>query len=126
MLWIDLLTDHDEERYGRFPDNLSKTLVSQKYKKVVIDEIQKSPKLLDVVHKEIEGHPEIQFILTGSSARKLKRGMGNLLGRRAFNYQLFPLTYRELGKQFDLDFTLRFGTLPKIFNYKDDTDIMEL
>ncbi len=124
-LWIDLLSEQDEERFGRYPDNLSKTLNSKKYKRVIIDEIQKSLKLLDVVQIEIEKHKNTQFILTGSSARKLKRGGGNLLGGRAFQFHLFPLTYRELGDRFDLDHVLQFGSLPKVYEYKKLDDIKE-
>jgi predicted AAA+ superfamily ATPase len=123
-LWIDLLSDEDEERFGRDPDELTKVLDRRKFKRVIIDEIQKSPKLLDVVHIEIE-KKKIHFVLTGSSARKLKRGAGNLLGGRAFVYHLFPLTYRELGKTFDLERALRFGTLPQIFSYSSESDVME-
>lgn len=124
-LWIDLLSEQDEERFGRHPDNLSKALSSKSYTRVIIDEIQKSLKLLDVVQIEMEKHKKTQFILTGSSARKLKRGSGNLLGGRAFHFHLFPLTYRELGERFDLDLVLQFGSLPKIFEYKDPDDLRE-
>ena len=123
-LWIDLLSDEDEERFGRAPDELTKVLDRKKFKRVIIDEIQKSPKLLDVVQIEIE-KKKVHFVLTGSSARKLKRGAGNLLGGRAFVYHLFPLTYRELGKTFDLERALRFGTLPQIFSYRSESDVME-
>ena len=73
-LWIDLLTDADESKFGRHPDELSHALAVKKYRRVVIDEVQKAPKLLDIVHLEMEKRKEVQFILTGSSARKLKRG----------------------------------------------------
>ena len=53
-LWIDLLTEADEYRFGRHPDQLSFHLANQRYDYVVIDEIQKFPKLLDIVHAEIE------------------------------------------------------------------------
>lgn len=124
-LWIDLLSESDEERFGRYPDNLSKALKSKHYQYVIIDEIQKSPKLLDIVQIEIERHKKTQFILTGSSARKLKRGAENLLGGRAFHFNLFPLTYRELGKKFNLQQILQFGSLPKIGSYEDPDDVME-
>jgi uncharacterized protein len=88
-LWIDLLTETDEERYGRHPDELSQVLKGKKYKRVIIDEVQKAPKILDIVHYEIEKNKNLQFILTGSSARKLKRGSANLLAGRAFTYSLF-------------------------------------
>ena len=73
-LWIDLLTEKDEEHFGRRPDQLFFALEKKAYKTVVIDEVQKFPKLLDVVHKCIETWKQIQFIMTGSSSRKLKRG----------------------------------------------------
>lgn len=124
-LWIDLLSEQDEERFGRHPDELSKALSVTKYTRVIIDEIQKSLKLLDIVQIEMEKHRNTQFILTGSSARKLKHGSGNLLGGRAFHFRLFPLTYRELGERFDLNLVLQFGSLPKIFEYSDPDDIKE-
>ena len=123
-LWIDLLSEHDEERFGRNPDELSKALSQKQYKRVIIDEVQKSPKLLDVVQIEI-GKKSSQFVLTGSSARKLKRGAGTLLGGRAFRFHLYPLTYRELGERFDLHHALEFGTLPQVFEYSTQNDIME-
>jgi predicted AAA+ superfamily ATPase len=97
----------------------------KKYTRVIIDEIQKSLKLLDIVQIEMEKHRNTQFILTGSSARKLKHGSGNLLGGRAFHFRLFPLTYRELGERFDLNLVLQFGSLPRIFEYSDPDDIRE-
>ena len=69
------------------------------------------PKLLDVVHSKIEARGT-RFALTGSSARKLKRGSVNLLAGRAFVYHLFPFTTGELGELFDLESALEFGTLP--------------
>ncbi|MBI4237099.1 MAG: ATP-binding protein [Deltaproteobacteria bacterium] len=121
-LWIDLLTEADETKYGRHPDDLSQMLATHTYTKVVIDEVQKAPKLLDVVHREMERRPEIQFIVTGSSARKLKRGAANLLAGRAFTYHLFPLTTDELGPRFDLAHALAFGSLPKLLTYTTDED----
>lgn len=84
---------------------------------VVIDEIQKIPELLDVVHNLIETHkvPQV-FVLTGSSARKLKAGGANLLAGRAAVRTIFPLTSKELGDRFDIDTALTWGTLPLIWN----------
>lgn len=124
-LWIDLLKDQDEEFYGRNPDELSNVLEQGNYKTVVVDEIQKSPKLLDIIHLEIEKHPEIQFVATGSSARKLKRGAANLLAGRAFTYQLHPLTYRELEEQFNLKEVLSYGALPSLLAYEEEEDKRE-
>lgn len=119
-LWIDLLTERDEDKYGRHPDQLSFEIASNVYDRVVIDEVQKFPKLLDIVQIEIEKNKKIQFILTGSSSRKLKSGGGNLLGGRAFVFSLFPLTSLEIGNDFNLDTALKFGTLPKVFEHKSD------
>jgi len=81
---------------------------------VIVDEIQKVPALLDYVQKGIEKLKHT-FILSGSSARKLKRGGANLLGGRALDFRLHPLTHNELGKDFKLDHALSYGTLPKVY-----------
>lgn len=85
---------------------------------VVIDEVQKVPQLLDEVHRLIEDE-KLQFILTGSSARKLRRGGANLLAARALQRQFHPLTCWELGESFDLKKALQFGTLPGAWNSDD-------
>jgi predicted AAA+ superfamily ATPase len=121
-LWIDLLQADNEETFRRDPDQLSFIIDKQKPQRVVLDEIQKIPKLLDIVHREIERHPEVQFVMTGSSARKLKRGAANLLAGRAFEYHLFPLTTLELDAHFSLEEVLRFGSLPKLLHLKSDSE----
>ncbi len=121
-LWIDLLTEADEDRYGRHPDQLSEVLATDRYRTVVIDEIQKAPKLLDIVHLEIEKR-KTRFALTGSSARKLRRAGANLLAGRAISYSLAPLTHLELGNQFDLDTALRFGTLPSCVSFSNEEEV---
>lgn len=120
-LFIDLLDEKMESRYWRDPDLLFNDVAQIKKGWVIIDEVQKIPKLLDVVHKSIEFY-NTKFILTGSSARKLKRGGANLLAGRAFLYHLFPLTFLELKEQFDLNFVIQWGSLPKIFQFTDDND----
>jgi predicted AAA+ superfamily ATPase len=81
---------------------------------VVIDEIQRLPILLNEVHRLIETRG-IRFLLTGSSARKLRRGGINLLGGRARIKYLHPLTSNELGELFDLNLALKRGLLPSIY-----------
>ena len=81
---------------------------------ILIDEIQKIPALLNVVHR-LTKDKDRYFIMTGSSAKKLKREGVNLLAGRAFVYHLFPLSYREIGEQFNLDQALHWGTLPEIY-----------
>lgn len=83
-------------------------------KDVVIDEVQKLPDLLEVVHGIIEEKTGERFILTGSSARKLRRGGVNLLGGRAASKTLHPFMAAELGGQFDLGEALLSGMLPLI------------
>jgi predicted AAA+ superfamily ATPase len=118
-LWFNLLDLEVEERLARHPMELQREvlLLPPSVQHVVIDEIQKLPRLLDVVHNLIETHkvPQ-QFILTGSSARKLKAGGANLLAGRAALRTLHPLTAAELGNTFNEAEALQWGTLPKIWN----------
>ncbi|MEY4631440.1 MAG: hypothetical protein RIQ81_1560 [Pseudomonadota bacterium] len=88
------------------------SLIGQSTKKgpIVIDEIQKIPTLLDEVHRQIENHGKT-FLLTGSSARKLRRGAANLLAGRAWTAELMPLTSAEID-DFDLNRYLTRGGLP--------------
>jgi predicted AAA+ superfamily ATPase len=101
------------------PEELERLALGAKKPWVVIDEVQKIPALLDVVHRLIEEHG-ILFALTGSSARKVRRGAANLLAGRAFTYKLFPLRAAELGDAFDLNAALSWGTLPKIYQFDSD------
>ncbi|MBI2605704.1 MAG: ATP-binding protein [Deltaproteobacteria bacterium] len=89
-------------------------LIPENEKIVVVDEIQKVPELLDVVHLLIE-EKKINFLLTGSSARKLKKTGVNLLGGRARTRHLFPLVCKELDTRFDLQKALQTGTLPSVY-----------
>ena len=85
---------------------------------VVVDEIQKLPGLLDEVHGLIEERG-LRFLLTGSSARKLRRSGVNLLGGRARSRHLHPLSWQELGSEFDLTKALDRGLLPFVY-FSDD------
>ncbi len=121
-LWVDLLDVNTEQTYARTPSLLKEEVLAlnDSIKYVVVDEIQKIPKLLDVIHQLCNLTNKI-FILTGSSARKLKYGGANLLAGRAFVYNLYPLTSFEIGSAFDLDHTLNWGSLPSVVN-KDIPD----
>lgn len=120
--YVDLLDVAEEQRYLRDPELLSRLVdaLPPSITTVVIDEVQKIPKLLDVVHRKIEESKRagrsLRFILTGSSARKLRRGAANLLAGRADVYALFPLTAEELGESFSLEDALAFGTLPSLLD----------
>lgn len=124
-LWIDLLIAKEEARYATDPDLLSKQIELHQGELdwVIIDEVQKVPRLLDIVHREIEiknrkGAPP-NFALSGSSARKLKRQGANLLAGRALVYHLHPFTHLELGNNFNLAQALFYGTIPSITQYDD-------
>jgi predicted AAA+ superfamily ATPase len=124
LFYIDLLDPEQADRYTLEPQaliNVIKTLPPS-VTWVGIDEVQKAPKLLDIVHRTIESDSKVKFALTGSSARKLKRGGANLLAGRAFTYNLFPLTAVELADQFSLDRALTWGTLPKAYLAESDDE----
>lgn len=99
------------------PGRLAQELTSRD-RTVVIDEIQRLPVLLNEVHRLIETLG-IRFLLTGSSARKLRRGGVNLLGGRARTKYLYPLTYKELKNHFELNRIVQRGLLPSIY-FSDD------
>lgn len=88
---------------------------------VIVDEVQKIPALLDEVHSLIEDHG-YKFALTGSSARKLKRGQANLLAGRALIRNLFPLAFGEYRDTADIDEVLSFGTLPAVLTGSGSRD----
>ncbi|MBX2965553.1 MAG: ATP-binding protein [Cyclobacteriaceae bacterium] len=124
--YIDLLDPELARKYLLTPSALLQELAAKKQvpEWIIIDEVQKAPALLDIVHKQIEATKQ-KFILSGSSARKLKRGAANLLAGRAFVYNLFPLTAKEMGVEFDLEEALNWGTLPKLLEYDNPTDKKE-
>jgi uncharacterized protein len=113
----NLLKPEEEDRFLRKPETLYDIVMAlpDSVTHVIIDEVQKVPKLLDVVHL-LMGETDKKFVMTGSSARKLKRGGANLLAGRAFVYHFFPLSFLELEKEFDLQSALEWGTLPEIFH----------
>lgn len=110
-LWFDLLLSDLYKRLLINPEYLRETILAQEKKTVVIDEIQRIPILLNEVHWLIVNHG-IQFILSGSSPRKILRSGENLLGGRALRYELFPLVSHEI-PEFDLLRALNHGLLPK-------------
>jgi predicted AAA+ superfamily ATPase len=91
---------------------------------IIIDEIQRIPELLNEVHRLIENE-KYKFILTGSSARKLRKQGQNLLAGRALTYYMHPLTLRELGKSFNLKHSLQYGNLPCAYTETDPKKYLE-
>ncbi len=110
-LLFDLLLADVFQRLAAAPERLRHAIPVEHEVWVVIDEVQRIPQLLDEVHALIESRG-LRFALTGSSARKLRRGDANLLAGRARTLHMHPLTALELGSDFDLAQSLRFGSLP--------------
>ncbi|MDE2660408.1 MAG: ATP-binding protein [Acidobacteriota bacterium] len=104
--------------YVGHPDRLERELDAApgSTRTVFLDEVQRIPELLDAVQVIIDREPSrFRFLLSGSSARQLRRGQANLLPGRVQVHRLHPLTIRELGADFDLDRVLAHGTLPGIY-----------
>lgn len=113
---INLLHNDTYYRYLRDPGQFRREAgqkLAEGTQWIVLDEVQRIPALLDEVHALLEGS-SVRFILSGSSARKLKRGGANLLGGRALLRHLHPFTVHELGTAFDLETALQWGTLPPL------------
>ena len=108
--------------YVAQPERLERELLAapRSTRVVLIDEVQRVPALLDGVQALVDAHPRrFRFLLSGSSARKLRRGHANLLPGRIVLHHLHPLFARELGAEFDLDRVLAHGTLPGIYAERD-------
>lgn len=114
---IDLLHEEIFDRYSRKPSLIENDWEALKTKPewVFIDEVQRIPPLLNHIHRMIENNKQ-KFILTGSSARKLKVLGANLLAGRAFLNHFFPLTFLEWEDQLNLEEVLHWGSLPKILH----------
>ena len=113
-LYIDLLNPERYRLLQARPERLNELMAgSPAAQTIVIDEIQRVPELLNVVHAALEGPGNPRFILTGSSARKLRRGGTNLLGGRAANCHLHPFMACELS-EFDVDEAMRWGLVPLV------------
>jgi predicted AAA+ superfamily ATPase len=112
-LYIDFLDPDTFRTYAAFPETLLKTVNGVNPTRVIIDEVQKVPQILDVVHKLME-EKKIFFILTGFGARKLKKSGADLLGGRALNCRMHPFTAHELGTAFSLDKALQTGLIPVV------------
>jgi predicted AAA+ superfamily ATPase len=110
-LYIDLLDQALYQSYLRAPELFKEHILASKNKWIIVDEIQRCPELLNYVHQLIENN-KLKFVLTGSSARKLKKQSVNLLAGRALVQKFHPLTAIELGKDFVLQTALKFGLLP--------------
>jgi predicted AAA+ superfamily ATPase len=115
--YIDLLQSDLKTSMLLRPSLLREEVAANHYDLVVVDEVQKVPALLDEVHWCLE-NTKTKFILCGSSARKLKHGAANLLGGRAWRFELFPLTTPELG-EYRLARIFNHGLIPLHYAEED-------
>lgn len=114
-LFLDFLSPEIHRAYSAYPERLREALAADPRKKdIVIDEIQKVPEVLTVVHSLIEERRGLRFIMTGSSSRKIKRTGADLLGGRAASVSMHPFTASELHGAFSLPQALQNGLLPLV------------
>ena len=123
-IYIDLLESRLYNDLLADPQRLDNLIPNNFNDWIIIDEIQKIPELLNEVHRLIEKY-NYKFILTGSSARKLRRKGTNLLAGRAINRSIYPLTAMELGNDFKLSHSLVFGNLPSVYVESNPGDYLE-
>lgn len=113
----------DEEVFFRFTSNpgvLRQELESSSAKTVFLDEVQRFPPLLNTVQALVDENRKLKFYLSGSSARKLKRGKANLLPGRVLNFHLGGLVASELDYQAPQELLMKFGSLPGVYLEKDE------
>ncbi len=110
-LYLDLLESGLYTDLLAHPQRLENFIPPRFRNYIIIDEIQRISELLNEVHRLIEGK-KYKFVMLGSSARKLRRKGVNLLAGRALSYFMYPLTVKELGDDFNLKHSLKFGHLP--------------
>jgi predicted AAA+ superfamily ATPase len=122
-LYLDLLDLGIYTELLTHPERLEARANAAQPSRIVLDEIQRLPKLLDEVHRLIERR-RWRFTLTGSSARKLRRGGVNLLAGRARTATMHPLTAAELGADFDLARSVRWGQLPTAYVERDPNEYL--
>lgn len=123
MVYVDLLEPETHRLLQARPERLRELVEATRGRvTIVVDEVQKNPVLLDVIHQLIEADRRYRFILTGSSARTLRRSGVNLLGGRAVVRNLHPFMAAELGVKFSLPQALRHGLVPVMWGAEDPED----
>jgi uncharacterized protein len=123
-IYLDLLNFSIFNPLSSDPSRLEKTIPPNFSDWIVIDEVQRIPELLNEVHRLIE-EKKNRFLLTGSSARSLRKKGVNLLAGRAFKYHMHPLIFQEVGNDFNLNKALEFGLLPSVFTNPDPKKYLE-
>ena len=113
---IDLLLGDEERRFSGYPERIRDIVSAMPSgSTLILDEIQRVPRLLPEIHALIEGKKDIQYIMTGSSSRKLRRSVSDLLGGRALLRHMGPFLASELGDLFSLEKALTIGLIPLIW-----------
>ena len=124
-LYIDLLDPAEARQYSAYPERLRERLIALPAETtVVVDEIQKLPRLLDVIHSLIEEKAGWRFVLTGSSSRKLKRSGVNLLAGRVLLRTLHPFMAAEVSSIFTLENALKIGLLPIVLDSTEPGEVL--
>lgn len=122
---INLAKEREFQDHLNDPGLIEDLIEMKNPKTVLVDEIQRLPKMLNTIQAIID-EKKIQFFLTGSSARKLKRGQANLLPGRVLNKKLFPLTVKEINYKINTRQALSWGFLPGIFLEENEEIKQEL
>ena len=117
-IYFDLLEARTYSQLLADPGRLADRIPRDYSGWIILDEVQRIPELLNEVHRLIESR-KLRFIMTGSSARALRRKGVNLLAGRALTQFMHPLTIEELGDSFSLKHSLRYGTLPSVYTEND-------
>ena len=125
-LWIDLLLPNEFRTYSAKPERIIELINGNRDKKtIIIDEIQKVPDLLSAVHSIIEEKRDLQFILTGSSARKLRKEGLNLLAGRLLYKTFHPFLFTELKDKYEENDILKVGLLPIVYSSTTPKETLE-
>lgn len=124
-LTINFSSEREFQEHLNQPGLIEDLIERQKPKLVFIDEVQRIPSILNTVQSIID-NKKIRFLITGSSARKLKRGQANLLPGRVINKKLFPLTISELNYDYETPRAISWGFLPGIVTCEKDQDRQEI
>lgn len=126
-IYLDFLSPEIFRSYASSPERLEAIIEGNPGQKtIIIDEVQKVPEVLDVVHRMVEKDKTLRFVLTGSSPRKLKRVGVDLLGGRAVVKTLHPFMAAELGKDFQIKTALERGLLPLVWGAKNAEDALNV
>ena len=127
---IDLAREAEFLRFSANPDELEERLAASTAKTVFVDEIQRAPALLNTIQALLDdakrAHRRLRFFLTGSSARRLKRGQANLLPGRVLSFQLGPLSAIELNGRLNVERAMSLGTLPEPYLAADTNEATKL